>query len=92
MGVTNSATRFGEISHFGNKNKVFGNSWRVYLVPVKILNLLWLFFAIGQMFIVVNSQIFKKIYCHLVTLVTNDPELPPKDANLSIESWKMYPV
>ena len=31
--------------HFGNKNKVFGNSWRLYLVLGKILKLLRLFFC-----------------------------------------------
>ena len=41
-------------------NKVFGHSWRVYLVLGKIMNLLWLIFAIGKMFFVVNSQILKK--------------------------------
>ena len=42
------------------KFRRFGNSWRVYIVLGKILNLLWLIcYAVGQIFTVKNSQILK---------------------------------
>ena len=41
-----SVTRFGTIYHFRKKLQVFGNSWRVYFVFSKILNLVWYIFVI----------------------------------------------
>ena len=41
-----------------------------FVVCSKILNVLWpLFYSVGQIFIVVNGQILKKQFNHLVTLI-----------------------
>ena len=59
--------------NFGNKIKAFINSWRVYFVLGKILNLLWQKnCAFGHMFTIVNCQLLEKISSYLVTLVAND--------------------
>ena len=55
--------------HFGKKINFFGHFLSNYLVFGKIVNLLWqIFYTFGQIFIVLNGQIFKKLYRHLVTL------------------------
>ena len=43
-GMPASVHRFGEISPLWQKNKVFSNSWKVYLELGKIFTLFWLRF------------------------------------------------
>ena len=46
--------------HFGKNLKVFGHFKKLYLVFGNLLNLLWqIFYATGQIFIVVNGQKMK---------------------------------
>ena len=46
-----------KIRHYGNKNKVFGNSWKVYLVLGKILSLLWLcFMLLGKFSLLLKAK------------------------------------
>ena len=52
-----------------NFKSVFGNFSMVYLVFAQILNILWDFCTIGQIFIVINGQKSEKSLHHLVTLV-----------------------
>ena len=63
-------TRFGDISPLWQILKAMDNFDRVYFVFGKTLNLLWqLNDAFGQLFIVFNGQILKKLSSHLVTQV-----------------------
>ena len=47
--------------HFVKILKVFGNFSTVYLVFAQYLNLLWIFCAIGQIFIVMNGKKLERI-------------------------------
>ena len=69
VGAADSVTRLGQIPPLRKSLTVFGNLLRVYLVFGQIMNLLCqIYYAIGQMFIALNSQVLKKS-THLVTLV-----------------------
>ena len=70
MEATVRVTRFCKFSPLWRNLKPLGNFWRVYLVFVKMLNLLWqIKIAIGQIFIVVNGQKLHKS-SHLDTLLS----------------------
>ena len=57
--ITISVARFGIISPLWQNFKSLRHFLRVYLVFGTILNLLWqIFYAIGQIFTVVNGKIF----------------------------------
>ena len=46
--------------HFGKKLEVYGNIFKVNFIFVQVLNPFWNnFYALGQVFIVVNGQILK---------------------------------
>ena len=51
-----SVIRFGEISPLGENSRSFGHIWNKYLMCGKILDILaQIFFAIGQIFIVLGK-------------------------------------
>ena len=54
-------TRLGENLPLGQKNEVFGNFSRIYLVFGRILDQRWKFIvAIGHIFITIKGQILGK--------------------------------
>ena len=65
-----SVTDLAKFRHFGNILKLLEYFYRVYFVFGKILNILWvIFYAIGQILIVVNGKVLNKSSSQLVTLV-----------------------
>ena len=61
IGMTSSVTILGEIRHFGQILKVFGNFSRVYLILGQFLNLLREFCGtMGLIFILINGQTLEK--------------------------------
>ena len=53
--------------------EIFGHILKVYFVFGKVGNTLWVnLYDLGQIFIVVNGQILKNQFGHLVTLAVNE--------------------
>ena len=89
----NSVTRFGKISHFCKNEKVWGNTWKDYLVFGEILNLLWqTSCTIGHILIVTNNQILKTILpvttLKICPINKKYPKSGSKLCQLLNEPWK----
>ena len=68
--MSSSVTRFGEIPHFGQYLKIFGNILKVYLVLGKVFSSLsYNLYAFGQIFNAENSHILLTQSGCLVTQV-----------------------
>ena len=88
--MSSSVTRFGEIPHFGQYLKIFGNILKVYLVLGKVFSSLsYNLYAFGQIFNAENGQILKTQSGRLVTLMSSYT-LPKTSGNETRRGCKCF--